>query len=179
MVTVVIGGSGSGKSAYAESLLEHFEGTKYYLATMKVCDEEGKRKVERHHKLRAGKGFRTIEQPQKLAEVLPQLLPGKNGVLLECMSNLAANEMFTDEGIRTPEETKERILHDVRLLAGQLDEFVIVTNDVSGDGIIYDEMTMEYIRAISDINVGLVEMADRVVEVVVGIPVEVRNAENT
>ena len=40
MVYLIIGGSGSGKSAYAEQLMECFTGVteKYYLATMKIYD---------------------------------------------------------------------------------------------------------------------------------------------
>ena len=73
MITLVIGGSGSGKSAYAESLLEDYAGTKYYLATMQVFDEEGRQKVQRHRKLREGKGFCTIEQPYDLDRVKERL----------------------------------------------------------------------------------------------------------
>ena len=63
MITLVTGGSGSGKSAYAESLLYSCEGIRYYIATMQIYDAEGEKKVERHRKLRAGKGFLTIESP--------------------------------------------------------------------------------------------------------------------
>ena len=44
MIHLVIGGSGSGKSEYAENLLEDSPG-KYYIATMQVYDAEGERKV--------------------------------------------------------------------------------------------------------------------------------------
>ena len=70
MITLVIGGSGSGKSAYAEQMAVKAagNGSLYYVATMQVYDEEGKKKVERHQKMRAGKGFLTIEQPRRLKE---------------------------------------------------------------------------------------------------------------
>ena len=50
MITLVTGGSGSGKSAYAESLLSSCEGIRYYIATMQIYDAEGEKKVERHRK---------------------------------------------------------------------------------------------------------------------------------
>ena len=67
MIALVIGGSGSGKSAYAEQMAVKAagNGSLYYVATMQVYDEEGKKKVERHQKMRAGKGFLTIEQPRR------------------------------------------------------------------------------------------------------------------
>lgn len=57
MVTLVLGGSGSGKSAIAESMLEEIKDVevKYYLATMQVYDEDAQRKVNRHRELRRGK----------------------------------------------------------------------------------------------------------------------------
>lgn len=72
MLILVTGGSGSGKSAYAEELLLALtkQGeTRYYIATMQVFGEEGKEKVGRHKKLRAGKGFLTIESPQGIGAV--------------------------------------------------------------------------------------------------------------
>lgn len=68
MITLVTGGSGSGKSAYAESLLSSCEGIRYYIATMQIYDAEGEKKVERHRKLRAGKGFLTIESPMNVGK---------------------------------------------------------------------------------------------------------------
>ena len=56
MIHLVIGGSGSGKSEYAENLLEDSQ-RKYYIATMQVYEEEGRKKVARHRRLRAGKVF--------------------------------------------------------------------------------------------------------------------------
>ena len=58
MTVLVIGGSGSGKSSFAEDVLEKFpESRKYYIATMQIYDEEGKKKVERHRRIRKEKGF--------------------------------------------------------------------------------------------------------------------------
>ena len=68
MITLVLGGSGSGKSAYAEHLLDG-KTNKYYIATMQVYDAEGEKKVARHRRLRAGKGFVTMEQLRDIGEV--------------------------------------------------------------------------------------------------------------
>ena len=68
MVYLIIGGSGSGKSAYAEQLMERFTGVteKYYLATMQIFDEEGEKRKMKHKAARQGKGFLTIEQPRDI-----------------------------------------------------------------------------------------------------------------
>ena len=193
MITLVTGGSGSGKSAYAESLLSSCEGIRYYIATMQIYDAEGEKKVERHRKLRAGKGFLTIESPMNVgkirfacageaeqaqyrqgAERKVQGSFGKKSALLECMSNLTANEMFTKDGIKSAEEVVEKIVSEIQTISKKLDNLVIVTNNVFEDGVIYDAGTMEYLRALGRINAALARLADRVAEVVVGIPVELK-----
>ena len=50
MITLITGGSGSGKSAYAEKYICHVSNEKgckekYYIATMQVFDDEGQRKI--------------------------------------------------------------------------------------------------------------------------------------
>lgn len=191
MITLVTGGSGSGKSAYAEDVAVSCEGTeKYYIATMQIYDAEGERKVERHRKLRAGKGFLTVESPVDVGLITfpthedvkpvcpdcgePEHIREKQEqrtALLECMSNLVANEMFSTDGMREEDAVVAKVVQDVEALATKLDHLVIVTNNVFEDGITYDEGTMAYLRALGRINTTLAKRADRVVEVVVGIPI--------
>ncbi len=175
MVTLVIGGSGSGKSAYAERLLEEAANVKhkYYVATMQVFDEGGKQKVEKHRRARQGKGFLTIEQPRHIEQAARRMERGENAALLECMSNLAANEMFGDT-VMPVEETIEKVLGGVRLLASEVKQLIIVTNNVFEDGIRYDEGTMDYMKALARINEALVREADVAVEVVAGLPITLK-----
>lgn len=186
MITLVLGGSGSGKSAYAEHLLDG-KTNKYYIATMQVYDAEGEKKVARHRRLRAGKGFVTIEQPRDIGEVdfskraqqamEPPDRAGQNVTerprcaLLECMSNLVANEMFAENKIRLRDEVTAQILDGIEALNRQLEHLLIVTNNVFEDGISYEETTAEYIEVMGQVNERLAAMADTVIEVVAGIPV--------
>lgn len=176
MMTVILGGSGSGKSAYAENYIEeHAAGkTKYYLATMQVYDEEAERKVAKHRSQRAGKQFCTLEQPTDIQKAKTALADKNAAVLLECMSNLVANEMFSEDGMKTPEEVTEKVLWGIRELNAVTKALVIVSNNVFEDGIRYDDGTMQYVKALGDVNRKLTELADEVVEVVVGIPVYIK-----
>ena len=62
MMHLVTGGSGSGKSAYAEQqVLEAGDAPRYYIATMMPYGEEGRRRVEKHRRMRREKHFETIE----------------------------------------------------------------------------------------------------------------------
>lgn len=201
MIALVIGGSGSGKSAYAEQMAVKAagNGSLYYVATMQVYDEEGKKKVERHQKMRAGKGFLTIEQPRRLKEAAKKVATEKVSagkvaagkvaaervsagkiVLLECMSNLVANEMFSEENLSAVmdeakiKQLSHEIISGVTALQDSCDILIIVTNQIFEDGIRYDASTMAYIRLLGDINRQIAERAEQVIEVVAGIPIFIK-----
>lgn len=175
MMHLVTGGSGSGKSAYAEQCIQEFGGTKrIYLATMQPFGAEGQARIARHRKMRAAKQFSTIECYTGLKQV--EIAPG-NDVLLECMSNLTANEIFDPSGAGK-ERAEEEILTGILHLAHQARNLVLVTNEIFSDGYRYEEETVEYQRILGRINVRLAEMADCVTEVVYGIPVRIKDNEN-
>ena len=52
MLTLVTGGSGSGKSAFAEDRVLSFgDAQRIYIATMHPFDEESHKRIERHQKM--------------------------------------------------------------------------------------------------------------------------------
>ena len=164
MMTVVTGGSKCGKSAYAEKILDSFEGQKLYIAAMIPYGEEAEKAIERHREMRKNKGFETVEKYTDIDEII---LPKNCAVLLECMGNLLANEMFRSGEITDP---TDKILKGIKSLKKQSQHLVIVTNNVSCDGIDYEKGTLEYIRIMGRINRRMTEIADNVTECVYGIP---------
>lgn len=169
---LITGGSGSGKSEYGESrVMETDMPLRFYVACMEVWGEEGRRKVERHRKLRAGKGFVTMERPRDLSGLVLEG-KGKKAAILECVSNLAANAMFGEEGMKPDAEHLAEVLyHHIMYLDSQADFLAVITNEVGADGENYSPETMEYIRLIGRLNCLLAEQASQVIEVVYGIPV--------
>ncbi|WP_050698260.1 bifunctional adenosylcobinamide kinase/adenosylcobinamide-phosphate guanylyltransferase [Anaeromassilibacillus senegalensis] len=167
MLTLVLGGAASGKSEYAEALVMKLSGTpRIYLATMQANDAESRARVERHIALREGKGFLTVECPLALEHVA---VPSGSVVLLECMSNLLANECFSPDG--AGKLACERILRGMDRLCQLADNAVVVSNLVFSDGMIYDASTMAYIARLARVNAALAQKADRLVEVVCSIPI--------
>ena len=180
MLILVSGGSGSGKSEYAEKIaVKYFRDRKdenaelFYVATMVSFDEETDRRIERHRKLRTGKGFCTIECPTHLEAV-----KGQSGdvMLVECMSNLLANEMYARDGQLTAasEEELSVILEAIDGRVEQVETVVIVTNEIFSDGKTYDPSTERYRKWLGYLNRELVKRAMTVVEVVCAIPVCVK-----
>lgn len=170
MFHLITGGSGSGKSAYAESCILDYQGkNRIYIATMYPFDEESHARIRRHRQMRKEKQFSTIECYTGLQHVE---LPDHADVLLECMSNLVANEMYQEQG--AGERTVEEIMAGIRHLLSRVDHLVVVTNEVFSDGVSYDDDTMRYLDYLGQINQQMGKMADRVTEVVYGIPVKIK-----
>ena len=171
MIELVTGGSGSGKSEYAERRAARLcgGGTLIYLAAMKPYGEEGKKRVARHRKLREGKGFVTVERYTDYADLE---IPPNATALLECLSNLVANEMFDAGGCYIKRVT-DGVLH----LADTCENLVIVTNEVFSDGICYEGDTETYKRALAEVNKRIAAMADVVCEVACAVPNIIKSPE--
>jgi len=169
MLHIITGGSGSGKSAYAEDYLVSLDGlNRVYIATMYPFDEESKKRIIRHKEMRADKSFETIECYTNVDKVQ---LPDNADVLLECLSNLVANVMYQEvEEIAIV----DRILVAIKGLIAKAANVVIVTNEIFSDISDYSEETKRYQRYLGAINQELSRNADFVTEVVYGIPVKVK-----
>lgn len=172
MFLIVSGGSGSGKSEYAEKMaVDLFNKSKsqklIYIATMIPFGNESLQKIERHKNLRKGKGFTTLECFSEFKKFSGNQDFLKATIILECMSNLIANEIFSDKNINAVSDVLAGILN----INSNCDNLVLVTNDVFSDGKIYDNETMDYIEKLGKVNVELAKFANSVVEVVFGIPI--------
>lgn len=168
MLGLVIGGSGSGKSEFAEEHLLAFGSMpRYYIATMECNDAESLARIKRHQAMRSEKQFETIECGTHVEQLK---LQKKGAVLLECLSNLLANELYSKDGSR--ELAEENILNGIDMLCKQNKQVVIVSNDVFADGTIYDLDTMEYIERLGRLNTEIAKRSDEVYEVIYGIPVK-------
>ena len=94
MLTLIVGGSASGKSAFAENYAMEAGENRIYIATMQPMDNECLARIEKHRGMRAQKNFQTVECYTGLKQVR---VPKDSVVLLECMSNLTANEIYAPE----------------------------------------------------------------------------------
>lgn len=165
MIVLVTGGSGCGKSTWAEKLMDQLQyDRRFYIATMQVYDEESRQRVARHRAQRADKNFVTVECEKDLDSVK---IPEGSAVLLEDLVNLTANEMFDNGDV-------SRIVPALKRLAGRCSWLVMVTNDLFSDGEAYSPSVQEYLRCLAEVNRQVAEMADCVTEVVYSVPVAVK-----
>ena len=189
MLHIVYGGSASGKSSYAESFAMSLqgEGRLLYIATMypykwntTEIDPETMQRIERHRAMRADKGFDTVECYRHVEHIVAKR---QDVLLLECMSNLLANEMYLEpdgnagsDMAETMSPVSNKIVQALIDLSTRVQELVIVTNAVFSDGgsLTYDESTREYVKNLAEINCALAREAANVTEIVCGIPVKIK-----
>ncbi|WP_035772556.1 bifunctional adenosylcobinamide kinase/adenosylcobinamide-phosphate guanylyltransferase [Butyrivibrio sp. VCD2006] len=168
MTVLIIGVPDSGKSQKAEEIAVKLAGggQKLYIATMIPFGDEGKKRVEKHRKLREGKGFETIECPVKIDELSAKdsRIEGAT-CLLECMSNLIGNEMHSDSNKDiSDEELSKKIADSVLVLRDRAKNLVIVSNSFPIDDLSYDEDTKRYCSLVLMVNEALKKYADEIHE---------------
>jgi adenosylcobinamide kinase/adenosylcobinamide-phosphate guanylyltransferase len=124
-VILVGGGTRSGKSDFALARARRLGAAPLFIATAQAGDDEMAARIRRHRETR-GPGFRTIEEPRAVAEVLRQV--GQHDVVvLDCLTLWLANLLVAGED--TP-----AVMRQVDELAGVLEgravHAVIVSSEV-------------------------------------------------
>lgn len=176
MLILVTGGAASGKSAHAEQLLcDRAPSSRLYLATMQPFGAAAQARIARHRALRQGKGFETVERPTDLAGLA--LAQHYDGILLEDMGNLLANEMFAPEG--AGDVAFGSILAGIDHLQDCCETLVVVTDEIFSDGLDYPPETARYIAHLAELNRALTARAEAVYESVCGILLPLKGEEMT
>ncbi|WP_026507467.1 bifunctional adenosylcobinamide kinase/adenosylcobinamide-phosphate guanylyltransferase [Butyrivibrio sp. MC2013] len=182
MIHLVIGGSASGKSEYAEELVLKLSpgGSKaghkrYYLATMKASDTESLERIDKHKRRRQDMEYETLEYSRDIdraAEHISKKTHGSIVLLLEDLPCLCAGEMFGEGGSYKP-DVSELIMEEILQLSKVCDHMVIVTGDLYRDGVRYDDMTENYLFQLAEVTGKLAAISEDVTELVYSIPVRI------
>ena len=168
-VTLVLGGARSGKSAFAEELIEahrsHIDSDQaIYLATAEPRDAEMRARIEAH-KARRGTGWRTLEVPVALT----QSLATENGgpILVDCLTLWLTNLLLD---ARTLEEEITTLVEALAARASGHPPLVLVSNEV-GLGIIPDNALARAFRdAAGHMHQQVADVAQQVVFTAAGLP---------
>jgi len=99
--TLVLGGARSGKSIYAEKLVEVF-GQGLYLATATAKESEDDNEMLQRilkHKKRRGKNWQTIEEPIDIVEVIDLNACSKRPILVDCLTLWLSNLMLAKKDV--------------------------------------------------------------------------------
>jgi adenosylcobinamide kinase/adenosylcobinamide-phosphate guanylyltransferase len=166
---LVLGGARSGKSAYAEALVEASALEPVYLATAEAGDAEMAERIA-VHRARRGPAWRTIEEPQRLeAALIGTARPGR-AVLVDCLTLWLSNLTFSGADL---EGRARELCATASGLPGLL---VLVSNEV-GMGLVPDTPLGRRFRdAQGRLNQAVARVASSVVFVVAGLPLVLKGA---
>lgn len=158
----VLGGAASGKSAWAEELVESFGKPMTYIATGQVFDAEVAAKVE-IHKNRRDDRWHTVEAPFEIADALAAV--GSDGVvLIDCATMWLTNHLLAENDLEAAEKALMQALDSCAA------HWVIVSNEV-GQGIVpQNALARRFREAQGRLNILLARRAEMVVQVVAGLP---------
>ena len=166
-VTLVLGGAASGKSHYAEALVERAAVRPVYIATAEARDPEMAGRI-RLHRARRGERWRTLEVPLELVPALADHAGPDAGVLVECLTLWLSN--LLDAG-RDAEAAADVLLAALPTLAGPV---VFVANEV-GLGIVPENALARRFRdAAGRLNARLAAAADIVAFMAAGLPLQLK-----
>ena len=166
MTTLVLGGARSGKSAFAEALLEG--GPALYLATGQALDGEMAERID-HHRRRRGPHWSTLEEPVELAQALDNVLRPERPVLVDCLTLWISNLMHVGRDV-------ERALDALcEVLAHPNGPVVLVTNEV-GLGLVPDNaLAREFRDHQGRVNQRVAAICRKVVFVAAGLPLVLKD----
>ena len=163
-MTLVLGGARSGKSVYAEGLIEASPGPWHYIATAQAFDDEMRDRIALHRARRAGP-WRTQDVPL----ALPEAINAAHGpVLVDCLTLWLTNLLLSEGDVAG---SAARL---VRACAEAEGPLVLVSNEV-GLGIVPDNALSRRFRdEAGRLHQRLAAVADRVVLTVAGLPLIVK-----
>jgi adenosylcobinamide kinase/adenosylcobinamide-phosphate guanylyltransferase len=167
-LTFVLGGAQSGKSRYAENLLATLPPPWVFIATAEPGDAEMSERIALH-RLRRGPDWQTIEAPQDLTAVLASI-SDEAPILVDCLTLWLSNRMLANADLEAEIALLEAVLD------GRRAPIALVSNEV-GFGIVPDNELARRFRDLQGrLNQRMAARADRVVLVVAGLPIVVKEA---
>ena len=167
-LTLVLGGARSGKSRYAETLIEALPPPWIYLATAEARDAEMEKRIAAHRARREGR-WRTIEAPHDLAEALSGL-PKGSAVLVDCLTLWLSNRMLAEADMDREIDRLESVL------ANREGALVLVSNEV-GSGIVPNNALARRFQDLQGtLNQRIAARASGVILMVAGLPLQMKGA---
>jgi len=166
-LTLVLGGARSGKSRYALDLAMASKSPWVYIATAEALDEEMRTRITEHRQAR-GQDWSTIEAPIDLAAALTSA-PTSAPVVVDCLTLWLSNLMIGHHDI------DEATINFEAALGRRLAQTILVSNEV-GLGVVPETQLGRAFRdRAGSLHQRIAAKAERVVCMVAGIPMTVKD----
>ena len=170
----ILGGTRSGKSAFAERLAQH-AGRVLFVATAQAQDDDMRRRIGAHRAKRPPE-WSTLEEPHDLAPAIPSALEGHDTCLLDCLTLWVSNLLLAKEGNL---DAEAEILEEVHRLLDVYDSspstWIVVSNEVGLGVVPATRLGSRYRDVLGRVNQAVASRADKVYLMVAGLALEMKS----
>jgi adenosylcobinamide kinase/adenosylcobinamide-phosphate guanylyltransferase len=176
MLSLVIGGAGSGKSRYAESLCANAERV-VYVATARDVDAEMAGRIRRHRENRPAH-WTLVEEPLEIGSAIERHARECDFLLLDCLTLWLGN-LCWEQREAAEESIQAAAFREIARLAAAStsSQIVVVTNEV-GCGLVPDTPLGRFFRDLQGrVNQEAARLADTVYYVVAGISFTIKQPD--
>ncbi|HKW91116.1 MAG TPA: bifunctional adenosylcobinamide kinase/adenosylcobinamide-phosphate guanylyltransferase [Methylomirabilota bacterium] len=172
LALLVLGGARSGKSRYAVAHGRQMNGSIAFLATARAVDADMAARIARHRADRPS-AWRTIEEPLDLAAACRRAATDHDLIVVDCVTVWIANLMERGDDDAAVLAAADDL---AKLARERVVSIVLVSNEV-GEGVHPPSALGRRFRdLLGSVNQRLAAAADRVVLMVAGLPMTVKDA---
>ena len=173
MKNLILGGTRSGKSQYAEQLAIAGGKQLVYIATAYIGDNEMLERIGLHRSRRSA-AWQLVEEPIDLAGALAQHSSATHCVLVDCVTLWLSNVLH-ESGNADIQTRIDALCHAVRSAEG---EVILVSAEVGLGVIPANALARRYADLLGLLNQQLAERCDEVTLVVAGLPHKLKTQED-
>jgi len=179
-IILVTGGSRSGKSRYCQLAAEKIPGERVFLATCPVNqqnDPEMQARIKRHKADRAGRGWRTVEEPLDLAGIL-RTNKQAAVIVVDCLTLWVSNLMFSQHEAGRGSLAEDEVAascSDLLVAAGDSSSVILFVSNEVGLGVVPENaLARQYRDLVGRCNQVIAAAAHEVTLVHCGIPMKIK-----
>ncbi|MFZ2937129.1 MAG: bifunctional adenosylcobinamide kinase/adenosylcobinamide-phosphate guanylyltransferase [Candidatus Omnitrophota bacterium] len=168
-ITFILGGTRSGKSAYALGLARKHKNVAF-IATCQVLDEEMKERIKLHKKSRP-KHWQTFEESRDVASMLKKMDNKFDCIVIDCLTLLVSNLLLDSESVKLIESRIEKMLANLKSKNAHA---LIVSNEVGLGLVPANKLGRDFRDITGKVNQIVAIRADEVFFMASGIPLELK-----
>ncbi|MDD5408708.1 MAG: bifunctional adenosylcobinamide kinase/adenosylcobinamide-phosphate guanylyltransferase [Candidatus Omnitrophica bacterium] len=168
-ITLILGGSRSGKSTYALELAKKHKKVAF-IATCQGLDKEMRERIRLHKEARP-RHWETFEEPKEPGKLIGKLSNSFDCILIDCLTLLVSNLVLSGN-------KQEQILKKIKELLSVLDKkkvrIILVSNEVGLGLVPANKLGREFRDIAGRVNQLVANKADEVFFIISGIALKIK-----